>query len=143
MKKVYISGALTGVENLAELKNIYESLGRVCGSIGLTPYIPHLHTDPHQHPNITPKDVFNLDREHVHSSDLLVAYVGTPSFGVGMEISFAHEIGIPVILIYEDGKVISRLIRGVPNLIHEIVFHDHQSLYKSFKEIVQDVLIHL
>lgn len=122
--KVYISGALTGTSNHNQLKRFYEQLGRLCEQYGLIAYVPHLATDPVNHPHVSPHQVYALDREQVSNSNLVIAYVGQPSSGVGMEVQIAESNHIPVLLLYEQGKSVSRMIRGCPNIIGELHFKD-------------------
>ena len=62
MYKIYVSGALTDVENPIETKALYEKIGLVCEEIGFQSYVPHLHTDPVNNPDITPREVFDKDK---------------------------------------------------------------------------------
>ncbi len=96
-RKAYISGALTGVGKPERLKGFYEEIGRVCEGAGITPYIPHQHTDPIANPDLSPGEVYERDRAEVRGSDLVIAYVGVPSLGVGTELEMAREAGVPII----------------------------------------------
>ncbi|TAE00700.1 MAG: XRE family transcriptional regulator, partial [Oscillatoriales cyanobacterium] len=58
MSKVYISGALTGIEKPAEVKTFYEAIGLLCQEIGFQAYVPHMYTDPINNPDISPSQVF-------------------------------------------------------------------------------------
>ena len=120
MKTVYVSGPLTGISNPRALKTFYESIGRVCLHVGFNPYIPHQHSDPLQHPNMTPQAVYELDRQNVSQSDVVIAYVGIPAIGVGQEVEIAHTSGVPVILVYEAGRSITRMVRGNPSIFAEV-----------------------
>ena len=102
--KIYVSGALTGIENPEGTKYFYEAIGLLWEEIGYQAYVPHLNTDPIKNPNITPRKVFETDKHQVSTSDLVIAYLGCPSFGVGMELAYAETKGIPIILLYEQGK---------------------------------------
>lgn len=134
--RVYISGALTNVPHVNSLKLLYESIGKVCVEYNLDPYIPHMHTDPLQHPNLTPAEVFANDKEKVSLSSLVIAYVGYPSIGVGMEIGYAEVCGIPVILLYEKDAIVSRFPRGIPNLLAEISFVNHEDALSQIRKVV-------
>lgn len=119
---VYISGALTNTKRAEELKGFYEALAALCSKLGLEPYVPHLVTDPSMHPNVAPRDVFDTDKNQILRSALVLAYVGEPSLGVGMEIAYAETASVPVIILYEKGKIVSRLVRGTPTIAGEIVY---------------------
>lgn len=125
MRKVYVSGALTGVTDPA-VKAFYESIGSVCEDLGLDAYVPHLNTDPINNPDATPTCVFETDKDKVITSDLVIAYVGTPSLGVGMELAYAEANKIPIVLLSETGNHVSRFPRGIPTIVTDIAFDDYQ-----------------
>lgn len=135
---IYISGALTGIESPEKIKNFYESIGSLCQKLGFQSYVPHLNTDPIANPDITPQEVYQTDRHQVINADLIIAYLGIPSFGVGMELAFAALENIPVILLYEKGKTISRFPRGISTKIAEIQFTN----YDNALEQLAETLIH-
>lgn len=62
-----------------------------------------------------PGDIYNRDVSWIEESDLLVAEVTTPSHGVGYEIGFALNLGIPVICFYRADANISKMILGNPH----------------------------
>jgi len=133
----YISGALTGVENSAVIKAFYEAIGLLCQKIGLQAYVPHLNTDPINHPNVTPQQVFALDKHQVSQSNLVIAYIGFASLGVGMELAYADTNSIPIVLLYEKGKYVSRFPRGIPSTISEIQFIDYEDALIQLKIILE------
>ena len=138
--KVYISGALTGVENVAEAKAFYEALGVLSEQLGFLSYVPHLTTDPINNPDVTPRVVFETDKNQVIQSDLVIAYIGFPSIGVGMELAYAEVNAIPIILLYERDKLISRFPRGIPTLIAEIQFDSFDDALAQLKLVLSHFL---
>ncbi len=124
MKEIYISGALTIAPNPNEIRKFYEEIGKLCIRVGKNPYIPHLYTDPKKNANVTPYEVYKTDKSKIISSDLIIAYIGLPSLGVGMELAYAEDRNIPIILMYEKNKQISRFPRGIPTVIKEISFNN-------------------
>ncbi|MFB2768795.1 nucleoside 2-deoxyribosyltransferase [Pelatocladus sp. BLCC-F211] len=136
--KVYISGALTGINDPAEIKIFYEDIGSLCEAMGFQTYIPHLHTDPISHPNIDPRQVFETDKQQVSTSDLVIAYLGFPAFGVGMELAYADTKGIPIILLYEKGKRVSRFPRGIPTVFSEIDFNDYKEALTKLESVLEE-----
>ncbi|MBW4446821.1 MAG: nucleoside 2-deoxyribosyltransferase [Spirirestis rafaelensis WJT71-NPBG6] len=135
--KVYISGALTGVENPSVIKTFYEAIGLLCEKIGFEAYVPHINTDPINHPNISPRQVFETDKHQVSTSDLVIAYLGFPAFGVGMELAYAESKGIPIILLYEKHKRVSRFPRGIPTVFSEIEFSDYQDALTQLENVLK------
>lgn len=124
MPHFYISGALTGCPSREVLIKFYEEISNLCLELGFTAYLPHQHTDPTSHHSMSPREVFDKDRNEVSKADFLIAYVGVPSLGVGIEIEMARELKIPVILLYEEGRRISRIAKGNPAVIIDITFSD-------------------
>jgi hypothetical protein len=123
----YISGALSNVEDLAGLKRFYERLGAICEAAGIRAYVPHLQgTDPVANAELPPREVYRRDMTHVDAADLVIAYVGERSLGVGAEIERAGHTGADVLLLFEDGLSISRLIRGAPAVWTMIRFHSFE-----------------
>jgi len=61
---------------------------------------------------VDPFEVYQRDVNWIKSSDLLVAEVSTPSHGVGYEIGYALERGVPVICMYRQGANVSKMILG-------------------------------
>lgn len=142
MKKynVYISGALTGIDDGDGLKEFYEAIALLCHQLKLKPYVPHQHTDPIKNPSITPQEVFRLDKAMVSLADLVIAYVGAPSIGVGMELAYAETLGKPIILLYEENKQISRFPRGISTILAEIKFHSFEDAMNSIRRILESKL---
>ncbi|HEY9741900.1 MAG TPA: XRE family transcriptional regulator [Coleofasciculaceae cyanobacterium] len=140
-KHVYISGALTGIENPAKIKAFYEDIGSLCQEIGFKAYVPHLNTDPIDNPDVTPRQVFETDKHQVSTSDLAIAYLGYPSFGVGMELAYAEINNIPLILLYERGKNISRFPRGIPTVISEIQFSSYEDALARLRSILEQWIV--
>ena len=131
-KMVYISGALTDMpeEERAKLRTFYEELGQICREFGFEPYLPHIYGDPQRVAHLTPAQIDRMDRLAVTQSYLVVAYVGVPSIGVGIEIELAYHANKPIVLLYEkvklDERRISRLVRGSPAVKNTIAFADFE-----------------
>lgn len=129
-KMVYISGALTDMpeEQRVVLRQFYTDLGRVCKEFGFAVYLPHIYGDPKLVAHKTPKEIDEIDRLAVTISCLVIAYVGVPSIGVGIEIEMANHANKPVILLFEKEKMearrISRLVRGNAAIWEEVAFMD-------------------
>lgn len=135
--RVYISGALTGIKNSTEIKAFYEAIGSLCQKRGFQAYVPHLTTDPTNNPDVSPRQVFETDKFQISSSDLVIAYLGLPSFGVGMELAYAEINNIPLILLYEQGKNISRFPRGIPTVISEIQFSSYEDALIQLRSLLE------
>lgn len=136
MNKAYISGPLTNTPKINTLKKFYEKLGDECLRQGWNAYIPHQHSDPLMHPNIDPETVYRLDRQNVICSDLVIAYVGIPSIGVGQEIEIAATARIPVILLFERDRSVSRMVRGNPIVVAEITRRHRDEMIHDLGKIL-------
>jgi nucleoside 2-deoxyribosyltransferase len=62
-----------------------------------------------------PLDIYQRDVNWIDESDLLIAEVSTPSHGVGYEIGYALSLQKPVLCLYDQGVVVSKMITGNPH----------------------------
>lgn len=131
MEKVYISGALTNVTK-PRIKAFYEMQAKVCERFGMQPYIPHKESDPIKHAHLPAEKVYEMDRYHVSTSQLIIANATIPSFGVGQEIEIANQYNIPIILLCDKTMPLSRMVRGNPGITYII-----------FYESIEDALVQL
>lgn len=132
VSQAYVSGALTNNGR----RELYERIGDLLWRFGYMPYVPHLHTDPEKNPDAKPKEVYNVDMHQVDSSDLVVAYVGYPSLGTGAELERASSKGTHIILLYQKGEVVSRLVKGMPMVIGELEYEDEDHAINILNEFL-------
>jgi nucleoside 2-deoxyribosyltransferase len=64
---------------------------------------------------LTAQDVYERDTNWIRECDVLIAEVSAPSHGVGYEISFALNIGKPVLCLYQQERRVSKMISGNPD----------------------------
>lgn len=88
-------------------------------------------------------DIYHRDVTWIEESDLLVAELSTPSHGVGYEIGYALDLNKPVLCIYRQGAVVSKMILGNPHpLLTVSSYADWDEaeglLQEYFSEISQD-----
>jgi sigma-70-like protein len=129
--EAYISGALTALDDAPRTRLFYELLAEIAEASGLRSYLPHRVTDPATAGQLDPRTVYEIDRAHVRAAAVVVAYAGIPSFGVGIEVELAREHGIPVILVAERERPISRLLLGNPAVVEVVRFADLDGLRRS------------
>src|SRR5438270_10837476 len=122
--EAYISGALTALEDAPRTKLFYELLAEIAEASGLRAYLPHRVTDAVAAAHLDPRSVYEIDRAHVTSAVVLIAYAGIPSFGGGIEVELAREHSVPVIVVAERERPISRLLLGNPALVADVKFAD-------------------
>jgi hypothetical protein len=136
MDEVYISGALTAIADGARARVFYELLAEIVSECGLRPYLPHQSTDPVAAPDLDPRTVYEIDRARVSRSGLVIAYAGTPSFGVGIEVEIAREHGIPVIVVAERDRTVSRILLGSPAVVDVVRFTDLAALRQALGDAI-------
>lgn len=129
--EAYISGALTALDDAPRTKLFYEVLAEIAEAAGLRAYLPHRVTDPVAIAHLDPRAVYEIDRAHVTSAAVVIAYAGIPSFGVGIEVELAREHGVPVIVVAERDRPISRLLLGNPAVVEVVKFADLDGLRRA------------
>ena len=129
--EAYISGALTGLEDAPRTKLFYEVIAEIADGARLRAYLPHRVTDPVTAANIEPRAVYEIDRAHITGARVVIAYAGIPSFGVGIEVELAREHGVPVILVAERERPVSRLLLGNPAVVEVVRFADLDGLRRA------------
>src|SRR3989442_13130060 len=129
--EAYVSGALTAVDDAPRTKLFYELLAEIAEAARLRAYLPHRVTDPMAAAHLDPRAVYEIDRAHVTGAAVLIAYAGIPSFGVGIEVELAREHGVPVIVVAERDRAISRLLLGNPAVVEIVRFADLDGLRRS------------
>lgn len=112
--RIYFSGAILG--GRADLP-CYQHIVERLKSLG--------HAVPSEHvarPRVLEEEagigaraVFERDVGWIKTCDVMIAEVSTPSLGVGYEIACAEKAGKPVLCLYRDGLVISKMITGNPS----------------------------
>src|SRR5256712_7187914 len=129
--EAYITGALTALEEAPRTKLFYEVIAEIAEGAKLRAYLPHRVTDPVAAANIEPRTVYEIDRAHIAAARVVIAYAGVPSFGVGIEVELAREHGVPVILVAERERSVSRLLLGSPAVVEVVRFADLDGLRRG------------
>jgi len=137
--EAYVSGALTALEDGARMRLFYELLAEVVETVGLRAYLPHRVSDPVAAAHLDPRTVYDIDRAHVTASRVVVAYAGIPSFGVGIEVELAREHGVPVVLVCERERTVSRLLLGNPAVVEVVRFTDLDGLRRGLSAALERI----
>jgi hypothetical protein len=137
--EAYVSGALTAPPDGARLRLFYELLAEVVESVGLRAYLPHRVTGPVAAAPLEPRAVYDIDRAHVTSARVVVAYAGIPSFGVGIEVELAREHAVPVVLVVERDRTVSRLLLGNPAVVDVVRFADLDGLRRALAAALERI----
>lgn len=131
--RAYLASALTGLsgESRELIIKAHTEIQRACTSLGMTVYDPMEHTDPISFSEVSAGDVFLADRREVLSSDVLLALITEPSFGEGMELELARSTLLPVLLIVNGDKSLSKMVLGAPGVKHTVRFSDPSELFTA------------
>lgn len=135
--RIFFAGPLTDLKNPETTKAFYLKLAKIARVNGFDYFWAFLNgTDPIKNPEITSRDVYKRDIAELEKSDIMVAYVGEPSTGTGLEIEHAHHKDIPVYLLYEKGRPVSRMLLGCPAVKKEIIFTDEKDALHAFDSLL-------
>ena len=136
--RIFFAGPLTDLKNPDITKALYIKLAEVAKKNGCDYFWAFLNgTDPIKNPTVSAHDVYQRDSMELEKSDIMVAYVGEPSTGTGLEIEHAYTRGIPVYILYEKGKRISRMLRGCPAIKGELVFVDEDDAFQKLHNLLK------
>ena len=91
-----------------------------------------------------PSDIYFRDVSWIEESDLLIAEVSTPSHGVGYEIGYALDLNKPVLCLYRQQVVISKMILGNPHPLLTVLsykdLNEAEKLLRKYLSEIQDIL---
>lgn len=113
MPTAYISGPLHAVKDRVRMRRFYECLAASCEACGFDAYLPHAHTDPELHSHLASVEVYRRDLQCLTSADLIVAYIGLPSSGVGAELGLALSENLPIVALAREVDSPSRFLLGM------------------------------
>lgn len=133
MFDIYVAGELTRSEDPEEQKKFYEEIAEVCRELGYSVYLPHQHTDPVEHPDVAPQEVYMKDYGIVANAKYLVAYVGKPSLGVGTELEIAKNNNTRIILLFHKSDKVSRMATGNPGIKKIIQYESRGDALKQLR----------
>ncbi len=138
MFDIYISGGLTRSENPDGQEKFFENIAELCEELGFSVYLPHKHTDPIKHPNITPKEVYEKDYGIVANAKIIIAYVGEPSLGVGIELEIAKNNNTDIVLIFHKNDKVSRMARGVPGVKFIVQYDSEEDALNQLRDVLRN-----
>jgi nucleoside 2-deoxyribosyltransferase len=138
-RRVYISGPLQHVHDLAAARRLYEDIAAVCRDAGWQPYLPHQNTDPARHTQVKPTEVFVRDMRELRIAAVVVACIGEPSSGVGAELAFSVSEGKSVIAIHHRSQAPSRFLVGMLSSYPSVAIREYDSLAEC-RDLVKDYL---
>jgi nucleoside 2-deoxyribosyltransferase len=136
--RIFFAGPLNDLKDPETTKAFYHRLADVAKANGFDYFWAFLNgTDPILNPDVPPQEVYRRDTQQLSQSDVMVAYIGEPSIGTGVEIEYANQHHVPVILLYEKGNWTSRMARGCPAVIKEIIFSSEEDALAQFEALLK------
>lgn len=137
--KIYFACSISGGR---KDEDIYQKLVGVLLSLGIDVPTAHIaktgieELDGQEEPSY----IYHRDVTWIQESDLLVAEVSTPSHGVGYEIGYALNLNKPVLCLYNQSIVITKMITGNPNpLLTVKKYEDYPEAEKILVEYVAEI----
>lgn len=115
----YFASALTGLtkKQKREVAALDQKVDEICSSYksySIALYRPRMNTDPVENADVPSRDVYEIDREHVATADVLILAAIFPSLGAGMELQLALQSCASVILLKKERQPLSRMVLGCP-----------------------------
>jgi hypothetical protein len=138
MFDIYIAGELTRCSDSEKRKEFYEAIAEICKRAGFSVYLPHQHTDPVAHPNVSPKEVYRKDFDIVAKARMIIAYVGEPSLGVGTELEIAKNNDTDIILHHFNSDKVSRMALGNSGVKKIITYDSEDECLEKLRGFLQN-----
>jgi len=139
--RIFFAGPLTELTHTDETKTFYKQMARVAETNGFTSYWAFLNgTDPLKNPGVPPNTVYTTDLNELGKSDLMIAYIGQPTTGTGQEIEYAREHNIPVYLLFEKYKPVSRMVLGSPNIKGTLEFTSESDALSQLDTLLKSLV---
>ncbi|MBN1645933.1 nucleoside 2-deoxyribosyltransferase [Candidatus Woesearchaeota archaeon] len=134
--KIYFSGSIRAGRQLQPVYFELIQYLKVFGDV-LTEHIADPNLTIEGEKNISDSDIYLRDMRWIEEADIFIADVTVPSLGVGYEIRYAEQLGIPILCLFSNDAVridavrISGMIQGNPNFA--------KKQYKNANEAKQHV----
>lgn len=141
----YFASALTGLtdEQMSEIIALDEKIDEICRSYEryqVVLYRPRTVTSPKDNPEVSAKEVYEIDQTRVASADVIFLATIFPSLGAGMELQLALQSCSSIILLKKKGQKLSRMVLGCPAIQEIIEFDDLSELEEKVTEVLNKIL---
>lgn len=135
--RIFFAGPLTNLKDYKKTEAFYTKLATVAKNRGFDFFLAFLNgTDPNKEHEISAQEVYKRDTDQLAKSDIMIAYIGEPSTGTGVEIEYANTHKIPVVVLYEKRNWTSRMARGCPSVTKEIIFSSEDDAIRQFDTLL-------
>ena len=139
---IFFAGPLTDLTHKDQTKAFYRRMADVAEQNGFDHYWAFLNgTDPELNPDVSPQIVYETDIRELAKSDLMIVYLGEPTTGTGQEIEYAKKHNIPVYLLYEKGKRITRMVLGSPNIKGTLEFTSEEDALAQLDTLLKSLKV--
>jgi hypothetical protein len=114
---IYFAGSIRGGREDAKLYGELIDFVKRYGNV-LTEHIGDLSLTEENGEGYDSRYIYDRDLKWLHSADMLIAEVSTPSLGVGFEIAKAIQWEKKILCLYNPrkGKTLSAMIAGCPQI---------------------------
>jgi nucleoside 2-deoxyribosyltransferase len=136
--KVYFACSITGGR---EFEAVYQALVRALVNDGHEVPTAHLAEAGagEREAGLSPREVYTRDVDWIRTCDVLIAEVSVPSHGVGYEIGFALGAGKTVLAIYQQGRRLSKMISGNPDMQLQVSsYHDADEAIHIVRQFIEN-----
>ncbi len=140
--RIFFGGPLTDLKTPDETKALYRKMADVAHLNGVDCFWAFLNgTDPVKNPNVPSGTVYETDLMELDRSDVMITYIGEPTTGTGQEMEYARVHGIPVYLLYEKGKKITRMLLGSPIVKGEMTFESDEDALSQLDTLIKGLKV--
>ncbi len=140
--RAYLASALTSLteSERRHTDRASDTVAQVCLSIGVSLYEPRAATDPVHHPDVPDWVVYSLDRERIASSDIVLFLSNHASTGSGQELVIAQQYLIPIFVLAETGRRVSRMVTGMPGVVEFLQYESLTSLAEILRARLRELV---
>jgi nucleoside 2-deoxyribosyltransferase len=138
--RIFFAGPLTNLQNPEATKKWYRDMAGIANKNGFECFWAFLSgTDPVKDPGVDPDYIYEKDLRELGKSNIMIAYIGEPSTGTGQELEYAKEHDIPIYLVYEKNKPVSRMVIGNPEVKGVIEFTDFDDALSQLDKLLASI----
>jgi transcriptional regulator with XRE-family HTH domain len=114
-------------------------ISQVCKQHNISLYNPSRHTDPPSHRQISDTEVFQINRERVLASDVLIHLTHFPDTSSGQALDFAYSALLPIIIISRGDETVSRMVTGIPSFKVHIRYENPGELRDLLNDCLEQI----
>jgi transcriptional regulator with XRE-family HTH domain len=141
----YFASALTNLtdKQLREIEALDQKVHEILANYQSYPillYRPRLNTSPKFNPEVSARQVYDIDQGRVTTADLIILAALFPSLGAGMELQLALQSCSSIILLVKEGQPLSRMVEGCPARKVIIRYKNLPDLESKLVEVLNELL---